>query len=117
MNCSAGETMKQLNKKSLRHQVGASKFGLLMIFILLAVFFTFGLKVVPLYVDHNLVTGICKKLIENGEAENMTVNYIRQRVLNTLRINNITDLISLVSPYVKRAIKPLSRLPTSIGST
>ena len=50
--------MKQLNKKSLRHQVGASKFGLLMIFILLAVFFTFGLKVVPLYVDHNLVTGI-----------------------------------------------------------
>jgi hypothetical protein len=91
MNCSAGETMKQLNKKSLRHQVGASKFGLLMIFILLAVFFTFGLKVVPLYVDHNLVTGICKKLIENGEAENMTVNYIRQRVLNTLRINNITD--------------------------
>ena len=40
--------MKQLNKKSLRHQVGASKFGLLMIFILLAVFFTFRLRVVPL---------------------------------------------------------------------
>lgn len=83
--------MKQLNEKSLRHQVGASKFGLLMIFILLAVFFTFGLRVVPLHVDHNLVTGICGELIENGEAENMTVTDIRQRVSNTLRINNITD--------------------------
>jgi len=83
--------MKQLNKKSLRHQVGASKFDLLMIFILLAVFFTFRLRVVPLHVDHNLVTGICGELIENGEAENMTVTDIRQRVSNTLRINNITD--------------------------
>ena len=59
--------------------------------LLLAVFFTFGLRVVPLHVDHNLVTGICGELIENGEAENMTVTDIRQRVSNTLRINNITD--------------------------
>jgi hypothetical protein len=38
-----------------------------------------------------LVTGIRGELIENGEAENMTVTDIRQRVSNTLRINNITD--------------------------
>ena len=38
-----------------------------------------------------MVTGICAELIENGEAENMTVTDIRQRVSNTLRINNITD--------------------------
>lgn len=83
--------MKQIRSKSLREQVGASKFGLLMMFILIAAFLTFGLKVVPLYVDHNLITGICEELIENGEAENMTVTDVRQRVSNTLRINNIRN--------------------------
>lgn len=83
--------MKQIRSKSLREQVGASKFGLLMMFILIAAFLTFGLKVVPLYVDHNLITGICEELIENGEAANMTTTDVRQRVSNTLRINNIRD--------------------------
>ena len=52
---------------------------------------TFGLKVVPLYVDHNLISGVYEELIENGEAANMTITEIRQRVSNTLRINNVTD--------------------------
>ena len=83
--------MKQLKSKALRKQAGVSKFGMLMVFILIVTFLTFGLKVVPLYVDHNLVTGICDELIENGEAVNMTITDVRQRVSNTLRINNITD--------------------------
>ncbi len=83
--------MKQLKSKALRRQAGVSKFGMLMVFILIVTFLTFGLKVVPLYVDHNLVTGICDELIENGEAVNMTITDVRQRVSNTLRINNITD--------------------------
>ena len=83
--------MKQLNSKSLRDQAGVSKFGMLMVFILLVGFFTFGLKVVPMYVDHNLITGICEGLIENGEADNMTITDIRQRVSNTLNINNVRD--------------------------
>jgi len=71
--------------------VGVSKFGMLMVFILVVSFLTLGLKVVPLYVDHNLITGVCEELIENGEAANMTTNEIRQRVSNTLRINSVTD--------------------------
>jgi len=62
-----------------------------MMFILIMSFLTFGLKVVPLYVDHNLITGVCEELIESGEAANMTTTDIRQRVSNTLRINNVTD--------------------------
>ena len=62
-----------------------------MVFILIVSFLTFGLKVVPLYVDHNLITGVCEELIENGEAANMTTTDVRQRVSNTLRINNIRD--------------------------
>jgi len=83
--------MKQLRSKSIKVQAGFSKFGLLVMFILIVAFLTFGLKVVPLYVDHNLITGVCEELIENGEAANMTTSDIRQRVSNTLRINNVTD--------------------------
>jgi hypothetical protein len=86
-----GEAMKRIRSKNLREQAGVSKFGLLMMFLLIAAFFTFGLKVVPLYVDHNLITGVCEELIENGEAANMTTTDVRQRVANTMRINNIYD--------------------------
>tara|TARA_B110000858_G_scaffold192516_1_gene243379 strand:+ start:6307 stop:6684 length:378 start_codon:yes stop_codon:yes gene_type:complete len=83
--------MKQIRLKNLRDQAGMSKFGLLMMFILIVACITFGLKVVPLYVDHNLIVGVCEELIENGEAAKMSTTEIRQRVSNTLRINNITD--------------------------
>ena len=83
--------MKKIQLKSLREQTGVSKFGLLMVFILIISFITFGLKVVPLYLDHNLISGVYEELIENGEAANMTITEIRQRVSNTLRINNVTD--------------------------
>lgn len=70
-----------------------------MMFILVVSFLTFGLKVVPLYVDHNLVSGVCEELIENGEAANMTITEIRQRVSNTLRVNNVTDFdLSSITP-------------------
>ena len=83
--------MKKIRSKSLRKQAGVSKFGLLVTFVMIVAFLTFGLKVVPLYVDHNLITGVCEELIENGEAANMTTTDVRQRVSNTLRINNVTD--------------------------
>jgi hypothetical protein len=83
--------MKQIQLKGLREQAGVSKFGLFMVFILIMSFITFGLKVVPLYVDHNLISGVCEELIENGEAANMTATEIRQRVSSTLRINYVTD--------------------------
>ena len=83
--------MKILRKTNLRSQRGVSKMGLLLIAALLGCFFTFGLKVGPIYVDHNLIVGLCQDLIDNGEANNMTVSDLRNRVSSTLRINNITD--------------------------
>ena len=55
-----------------------------------AAFFTIGLKVGPLYIQDNLITGILQELIDNGEADNMTISDIRDRVSNGLRINNVT---------------------------
>jgi len=82
--------MRKSELNSLYRQRGVSKFGLLMMFFMLASFFTVGLKVVPIYIDHNLIAGICEELIETGEAANMTTTDIRQRVSNSLRINNVS---------------------------
>ena len=89
--------MNKLNINNLKKQQGVSKLGLVVMFFLVAVFLTAGLKVVPLYIDHNLIVGICDELIETGEADNMTISDIRIRVSNTLRINNVTgfDLRSI----------------------
>ncbi|MEQ8953423.1 MAG: DUF4845 domain-containing protein [Gammaproteobacteria bacterium] len=82
--------MKQLQRNSLSRQQGVSKLGLVMLFVVIAGFLTLGLKVAPLYVDHNMITGICQELIDNGEAANLSVAEVRQRVNNSLRINNIS---------------------------
>ena len=89
--------MNKLNINNLKKQQVVSKLGLVVMFFLVAVFLTAGLKVVPLYIDHNLIVGVCDELIETGEADNMTISDIRIRVSNTLRINNVTgfDLRSI----------------------
>ncbi len=62
-----------------------------MMAVLITLFFTIGLKAGPLYVDHNLITGVCQEMIDNGEAANMTISDVRNRVSNTLHINDVID--------------------------
>lgn len=83
--------MKTTAVNNLSRQRGISSAGVLLIAVLLGLFFTVGLKVGPLYVDHNLITGLCQDLIDNGEANGMTVTEVRDRISSTLRINNVTD--------------------------
>ena len=83
--------MKKTAVNNLSRQRGISSAGVLLIAALLGLFFTVGLKVGPLYVDHNLITGLCQGLIDNGEANSMTVTEVRDRISSTLRINNVTD--------------------------
>ena len=83
-----------MNKTALIHlsrQRGTASAVVLMIALLLGLLFTFVLKVGPLYVDHNLITGLCQDLIDNGEANILTVTEVRDRISSTLRINNVTD--------------------------
>ena len=84
--------MKKTAVNNLSRQRGISSAGVLLIAVLLGLFFTVGLKVGPLYVDHNLITGLCQDLIDNGEANSMTVTEVRDRLSSTLRINNVPDL-------------------------
>lgn len=82
--------MKYVSVKTPNKQAGVSKLGIITLLLVITAFLTMGLKVGPLYVDHSLITGICQELIDNGEAANMSVTDIRNRVSNTLRINNVT---------------------------
>ena len=83
--------MKKTTVNNLSRQRGISSAGVLLIAVLLGFFFTVGFKVVTLYVDHNLITGLCQGLIDNGEANSMTVTEVRDRISSTLRINDVTD--------------------------
>ena len=83
-----------MNKTAVNHlsrQRGMAPAVVMMIVMVLGLLFTFGLKVGPLYVDHNLITGLCQGLIDSGEANTLTATEVRDRVSSTLRINNITD--------------------------
>lgn len=81
-------------------QRGFSKLGLLMLLVLLVSGLTFGLKILPVYLDHNFVKGVAEELIADGRAATLTQNEIRQEVANGLRVNNVRDFnlnsISLV---------------------
>ncbi len=82
-------TLSLISTKNIEYQRGVSKSGLLLIAVLIGLFFTVGLKVGPLYVDHNLITDVCQELVDNGEANNMTISDVRNRVSNSLRVNNV----------------------------
>ena len=83
------EIMKQLATQPLQAQRGISKFGLLMLGLIIAAFFTVGLKVGPIYVDHSLMAGLAEDLVESGQANSMTLAEVREKFGNTLRLNNI----------------------------
>lgn len=81
--------MKQLQVHSIDRQRGISKFGLMMLILLVAGTLTVGLKVGPLYIDHNLMTNLAKQLVESGQADDMSVTEVREKFGSTLRLNNI----------------------------
>jgi hypothetical protein len=72
-------------------QRGVSKLGLLILGIFVALFLTVGIKVGPLYMDNDIVTTLADDLIADGTANRLTVEEIRQRFANTLRLNAIYD--------------------------
>jgi hypothetical protein len=83
--------MKAFTVINLNRQAGASNLEMLMTFLVIAVFLTFGLKLGPLYFDHNIVTSYTKNLIESGEIANLNTSELRRKVGDNLLINNVRD--------------------------
>lgn len=77
---------------ALPHQQrGFSKLGLVCMLVLLVSGLTLGLKVLPVYIDHNFVHGVAETLAESGRANSMTQAEVRDEISASLRVNNIHD--------------------------
>ena len=83
--------MKAFTVINLNRQAGASNLEMLMTFLVIAVFLTSGLKLGPLYIDHNIVTSYTKNLIESGEIANLNTSELRRKVSDNLLVNNVRD--------------------------
>ena len=78
-----------MKRMQMNKQKGASMYGILMMLVMITLFFTVALKVAPIYIDHNMITGIAQELIDNGQADNMTLSEVRTTISNNLRINQV----------------------------
>lgn len=83
--------MKTFSSGQFNRQQGVSKMGLLAMVLVIAGFFTVGIKVIPMYLDHNVMTGVAEELVSSGAANDMTVAEVRERFSNAMRLNNIRD--------------------------
>ncbi|PCH59344.1 MAG: hypothetical protein COC19_07180 [SAR86 cluster bacterium] len=72
-------------------QRGVSKLGVLILFICLAGMLTVSLKLLPLYINHNLIVNLATAMVDSNEADNLSQAEFRQRMGSGLRINNILN--------------------------
>jgi hypothetical protein len=100
-------TMKVLKVTNFNRQAGASKLGLLMTFSAIVLFVTFGLKVGPLYIDHNIVTGYIESLTESGELADLNTSSLRLKVGDNLQINNVRGFDMTSIRMTKENDKPV----------
>lgn len=99
--------MRVLKVTSINRQAGSTKLGLLMTFLAIGLFLTFGLKVGPLYIDHNIVTGYTESLIESGELADLTTSSLRLKVGENLQINNVRNFDVKSIRLSKEGAKPV----------
>jgi len=83
--------MKAFTVINVNLQAGASKLELLTAFLVIVPFLTFGLKMGPLYIDHNIVTSYTKDFIESGEMADHTLSELRRKAGDNLVMNNVRD--------------------------
>jgi hypothetical protein len=83
--------MTDFHSSLARLQRGFCKLGLSMLVIVLVSGFTGGLKILPLYLDHNFVRGAAEDRIANGCAASLNQAEVREEIAGALRVNNVRD--------------------------
>lgn len=90
-------------------QRGMSFFSLMIILIVAGVFLAVGMKLVPPYWDHSLVTSMMEELVEQPETKTDSPRDTRTKISKRLRINQVKlpsqDAIAI---DVKEGIKTLT---------
>lgn len=83
--------MNTMSNALPRQQRGFSKLGLVFMLVVLVSALTVGLKVLPVYIDHNFVRGVAEALLESGRASSMTQAELRNEIAASMRVNNVRD--------------------------
>jgi len=80
-----------LRPETCDRQSGMARSGILFGLLLLAILLALGVKLFPIYVDHNFVTSVARSILDSGNLNTMSQTQIRQDLEASLRLNNIRN--------------------------
>jgi hypothetical protein len=83
--------LMMLGPDTCNQQRGMARSGILFGLLLLTLLLALGVKLFPLYVDHNFVTSVARSILDSGNANTMSQTQIRQDLEASLQLNNIRD--------------------------
>ena len=86
--------MKTVSEVSCVNQRGASIIATLILVVLVGTMLMAGLKIVPSYMDNNVVVNIMESMEENTGLEEMSISEIRGKLMKELNINGVRDFDS-----------------------
>ncbi len=81
---------KQFNF-SKQKQIGASFLGIVCLLVLVGVFLLSAIKVMPFYLDNNVVVNAMEAIENNNDMETISIGEIRTAVQQTLLTNGIRE--------------------------
>ena len=85
---------KNISKCSTRYQQGASIFALIFFLVIVGMVLLSALKVVPAYMDNNVIVNAVEDMIANNDFEEMSLAEVRSDLQRSLITNGIRDFES-----------------------
>lgn len=77
---------------SVSRQRGWSLWSLLSTLVTVLVLGTLAVRLLPVYVDHNMVITVSRSIMESRDTANLSQGQFRREVSRSLRINNISEV-------------------------
>lgn len=91
--------------KGLQEQRGASIYTTLIVVALVGVVLLAGLKIVPAYLDNNVIVNAMEGVIANNDIRTMGIGEIRTEVMRTVNVNGIRDFDALNIQLVREGAR------------
>lgn len=77
---------------SISRQRGWSLWSLLTTLVTVMVLGTLAVRLLPVYVDHNMVITVSRSIMDSRDTANLSQGQFRREVSRSLRINNISEV-------------------------
>ena len=77
---------------SVSRQRGWSLWSMLSTLVTVLVLGTLAVRLLPIYVDHNMVITVSRSIMESRDTANLSQGQFRREVSRSLRMNNISDV-------------------------